>query len=77
MTLEKAQQIKKICDKIAETEQKIKDLEDCSYVDINIVFPFEASKPLKIYKKSRIHKYIIQAYKEDRDALISELNDID
>lgn len=75
MTLEKAQKIKKICDKIAETEQKIKELNDCSHVDITICGQVY-NQNIKIYKNSRIHKYLIQAYKEDRDALIRELNDM-
>lgn len=75
MTLEKAQKIKKICDKIAETEQKIKDLNDCSYLNIVISHPFH-EKTEKIYKSDRVYKYIVQSYKEDRDALIRELNDM-
>ena len=74
MTLEKACEIQKLCNKIDEIEQKIKELEDCSYIDINIVKPFEEPRIVKTYKNSRTYSHILQAYKEDRDELIRELN---
>ena len=79
MNLEKAQEIKKICDKIEEKEQKIKELENCSYIEIKVIKnPFfeETEETHKIFKESRSYKHLIQAYKEDRDALIRKLNDI-
>lgn len=74
MNLEKAQKIKKLCDEIAEIEQEIKELEDCSYIDINIVKPFADPKIVKTYKSSNIYSHILQAYKEDRNSLITELD---
>lgn len=79
MTLQKAQEIKMICDKINEIEQKIKEIEDCSYIEIKVVknpFYEEIEDSTKIYRSSRAYKHLIQAYKEDRDALIRELNDM-
>lgn len=74
MTLEKAREIQKLCDEIDEIEQKIKELEDCSYIDINIVKAFEEPKIVKTYKSSNIYSHILQAYKEDRNSLITELD---
>lgn len=75
MTLEEALKVKKICDKITDIDFKIKQLNECSTIDITIhgdVYDHN----VKVYKTSRIHKYIIQAYKEERNALIRELNDM-
>ena len=80
MNLEKAQEIKMICDKIEEKAQKIRELENCSYIEIKVVKnPFfeEIEETHKIFKESRAYKHIIQAYKEDRNALIRKLNEMD
>ena len=74
MTLEKARKIQKLCNEIDEIEQKIKELENCSYIDINIVKAFEDPKMVKTYKNSNIYSHILQAYKEDRNSLITELD---
>lgn len=79
MTLERAQQIKTICDKINEIEQKIEEIEDCSYIKIKVVknpFYEEIEDSTKIYSSSIIYNHIIQGYKEERDALIKKLNDM-
>ena len=79
MTLQKAQEIKMICDKINEIEQKIKEIEDCSYIEIKVVknpFYEEIEDSTKIYSRSRIYNHILQGYKEERDALIKKLNDM-
>lgn len=79
MTLQKAQEIKMICDEINKIEQKIKELEDCSYIEVKIIknpFYEEIEDPFKIYRSSRAYEHLIQAYKEDRDALIRELNNM-
>lgn len=77
MTLEKAREIQNLCNKIDEIEQKIKEIEDCSYIEIKVVkSPFyeELEDFTKIYKNSRIYDHILQAYKEDRSNLITELD---
>lgn len=79
MKLQKAQEIKMICDKINEIEQKIKEIEDCSYIEIKVVknpFYEEIEDSTKIYRSSRIYNHILQGYKEERDALIKKLNDM-
>lgn len=79
MTLQKAQEIKMICDKINEIEQKIKEIEDCSYIEIKVVkSPFyeDIEDFTKIYRNSRIYDHILQGYKEERNALIRELNNM-
>ena len=78
MTLEKAQQIKKICDKIEEIEQNIEKLNNCSYIEINMIKAteklMEEPTSIRFYKNSRIYSHILQAYKEDRNSLITELD---
>ena len=79
MTLQKAQEIKMICDKINEIEQKIKEIEDCSYIEIKVVknpFYEDIEDSTKIYSHSRIYNHILQGHKEERDALIKKLNDM-
>ena len=79
MTLQKAQEIKIICDKINDIEQEIKEIEDCSYIEIKVVknpFYEEIEDSTKIYRKSRIYNHILQAYKEGRDELIKKLNNM-
>ena len=79
MTLQKAQEIKIICDKINEIEQEIKEIEDCSYIEIKVVkSPFyeDIEDSTKIYRSSRIYNHILQGYKEGRDELIRKLNNM-
>ena len=79
MTLQKAQEIKIICDEINKIEQKIKEIEDCSYIEIKVVkSPFyeDIEDSTKIYRNSKIYNYILQGYKEERNALIKKLNDM-
>ena len=79
MTLDKAQQIKIICNKIDEIEQEIKEIEDCSYIEIKVVknpFYEEIEDSTKIYRHSRIYNHILQGYKEGRDELIRKLNNM-
>ena len=77
MTLQKAQEIKIICDRINEIEQEIKEIEDCSYIEIKVVkSPFyeDIEDSTKIYRNSRIYDHILQGYKEERNSLITELD---
>jgi hypothetical protein len=77
MTLQKAQEIKKLCNKIEEIEQKIEEIKDCSYIEIKVVkSPFyeDIEDFTKIYRNSRIYDRISQGYKEERDSLITELD---
>lgn len=79
MTLDKAQQIKIICNKIDEIEQEIKEIEDCSYIEIKVVknpFYEEIEDSTKIYRNSRIYNHILQGCKEGRDELIRKLNNM-
>lgn len=79
MTLQKAQEIKKLYDKIEDIEQKIEEIKNCSYIEIKVIknpFYEEIEETHKIFKESREYKHIIQAYKENRDALIRKLNDM-
>ena len=79
MILQKAQEIKMICDKINEIEQEIKEIEDCSYIEIKVVknpFYEEIEDSTKIYRNSRIYNHILQGFKEGRDELIKKLNDM-
>ena len=79
MTLQKAIEIKKICDEINKIEQKIEEIEDCSYIEIKVVknpFYEEIEDSTKIYSSSRIYNHILQGYKEDRDKLIRQINDM-
>lgn len=78
MNLEKAQEIKKLCDKISEIEQTIKDIHDCCYIDLNIMksLHFEDPITVRVLKGSKVYNHIIQGYKEERDALIKKLNDM-
>ena len=79
MTLQKAQEIKMICDEINKIEQKIEEIEDCSYIEIKVVknpFYEEIEDSTKIYSISKVYNHIIQGYKEERDALIKKLNDM-
>ena len=73
MTLQKAQEIKMICDEINKIEQKIEEIEDCSYIEIKVVKnPFYE----EIEDSTKIYNHILQGYKEERDALIKKLNDM-
>lgn len=78
MTLEKAREIQKICNKIDEIEQNIEELNNCSYVEINMIKATEElmAEPtsIRVYKNSRIYSHILQAYKEDRNGFITELD---
>lgn len=76
MTLEKAQEIKKICDRIEDIEQMIERIENCSYIDMTIIALYNESISTRIRKDNKVYKHIIQAYKEDRDSLIRKLNDM-
>ena len=79
MTLEKAQEIKNLYDKIENIEKMIEQIENCSYIEIKVIknpFYEEIEDTHKIFRESRARKHLIQAYKEDRDALIRKLNDI-
>lgn len=78
MTLEKAREIQKLCNKIDEIEQTIKDINDCCYIDLNIMksLHFEDPTIVRVLKRSKIYNHIIQGYKEERDALIKKLNDM-
>ena len=40
MTLEKAQEIQKLCNQIDKIEQTIKYIHDCCYINVNIVKDF-------------------------------------
>lgn len=75
MTLEKAREIQKLCNKIDEIEQNIEELNDCAHIEIHIIKAFDPeSKQTKVYKSSNIYSHILQAYKEDRNSLITELD---
>ena len=78
MTLEKAREIQKICNKIDEIEQNIEELNNCSYVEINMIKATEElmAEPtsIRVYKSSNIYSHILQAHKEDRNSLITELD---
>ena len=78
MNLEKAQEIKKLCDKISEIEQTIKDIHDCCYIDLNIMQSLILEDPVivRVCKGSKVYNHIIQGYKEERDKLIKKLNDM-
>ena len=78
MNLEKAQEIKKICNRIDDIEQMIERIENCSYIDMTIINSplYNESLSTRIHKDNRVYKHIIQSYKEDRDALIREINDM-
>jgi hypothetical protein len=79
MTLQKAEEIKMICNKIDEIEREIKEIEDCSYIEIKVVknpFYEEIEDSTKIYRNSRIYNHILQGYKESRDKLIRKINDM-
>lgn len=78
MTLEKAREIQKLCNKIDEIEQKIKDINDCCYIDLNIMksLHFDNATTVRALKGSKVYNHIIQGYKEERDALIKKLNDM-
>ena len=78
MTLQKAQEIQKLCNKIDEIEQTITDINDCCYIDLNIMNSLILEDPttVRILKGSKVYNHIIQGYKEERDALIKKLNDM-
>lgn len=78
MTLQKAREIQKLCNKIDEIEQTIKDINDCCYIDLNITksLYFEDPTTVRVLKGSKVYDHIIQGYKEKRDALIKKLNDM-
>lgn len=78
MTLEQAQKIQKLCNKIDEIEQTIKDINNCCCIDLNIMksLILEDSTTIRILKGSKVYNHIIQGYKEERDVLIKKLNDM-
>lgn len=78
MTLQKAQEIQKLCNKIDEIEQTITDINDCCYIDLNITksLHFEDPTVVRALKGSKVYNHIIQGYKEERDVLIKKLNDM-
>lgn len=78
MTLEKAREIQKLCNKIDEIEQTIKDINDSCYIDLNIMksLHFDNTTTVRALKGSKVYAHIIQGYKEKRDALIKKLNDM-
>ena len=78
MTLEEAQKIKKICDKINDIEQTIKEIHDCCYIDLNIIksLHFDNATTVRALKGSKVYNHIIQGYKEERDELIRKLNNM-
>ena len=78
MTLEKAQEIQKLCNQIDKIEQTIKYIHDCCYINVNIIKDFytEDSENVRVLKGSKVYNHIIQGYKEERDNLIRKLNDM-
>ena len=77
MTLEKARKIQKLCNKIDKIEQNIEELNNCAYIQIHIRKAFVSeTNQNRVYKNSRTYSHILQAYKEERDALIKKLNDM-
>ena len=74
MNLEKAQKIKRICNKIDEIENKLNEITNCSYMELYIVKnPLDDPTPVKIYKKSKVFNAIIEGYIADRESLITDL----
>lgn len=76
MNLEEARKIKDIVDTINDIDEKIKEISECSFLQIEIIKGIEPPSTLKAYKDHAMCKSIIQSLKTERDALIRELNDI-
>lgn len=76
MTLEKAQEIKMICENIDEIERKIKLILESSYLDINVVKGLEYTTSFKAYSGNDICNGVIHSLKSEKDTLIKKLNDM-
>ena len=76
MTLEKAQEIKKICETIDEIEKRITLILESSYLDIYVVKGIESTTSFKAYSGHDICNGVIHYLKSERDELIRKLNDM-
>ena len=76
MTLEKAQEIKKICENIDEIERRINLILESSYLDIYIVKGMESTTSFKAYSGHDIYNGVIHSLKSERDNLISLSTDL-